>query len=385
MRHILENTPWHRAAITSILCGTFAFALRNATVNAAANSPSINSKYPANYVTVRRRVQDSVVEIRALALKTIVRKVTTTTSKRLLGHKKPVWRTVEKTVTTKVRTSSVGSGVILNTAGYIVTNAHVVYDATSIQVVLGDRRTYQAKIVGADPVADLAVIQINATGLKPAKLGRSSQLQTGQRVVDFGSPFRLTQSMTHGIISALHRRNNRVASAEDPQIKLMSHENFIQTDAPTDPGSSGGALVNMRGQVIGINESIKSTGGGGFNGIGFVIPADEVRFVVAQLIHTGHVNHGRLGCRVQEVTIPNPQPAGGALLTGLRVVQVAKDSPAWKGGLRTGDIIVTLNDRKIHRVAQLRNRAEFSAPGTHCSIGRWRGTAFQQLQIVIGG
>lgn len=381
----LEHFPWHRAAAGGILCGTLALALHPTPSRAAANSPALGSDYSANYQTVGRNVRNSVVEIRALALKTIVRKVITTTSKKLLGQKKPVWTTVEKTVTTKVRTSNVGSGVILNTAGCIVTNAHVVYDATSIRVVLADRRTYPAKIVGTDPVADLAVIQISAPYLKPAQLGHSSRLQTGQRVLDFGSPFRLTQSMTHGIISALHRRNNRVTSEDDPQIKLMSHENFIQTDAPTDPGSSGGALVNMAGRVIGINESIKSGGGGGFNGIGFVIPAAEVRFVVAQLIHTGHVQHGRLGCRVQEVTIRNPKPGTPTLLTALRVTQVTENSPAWTGGLRTGDLIVTLNGRKIQRVAQLRNRTEFSAPGTHMSIGRWRGTAFERISIVTGG
>lgn len=386
MRLILERSPWHRVAGIGILCGAFAFALEPGPSHAAVQPPAVGSGYSANYESVGRNVRDSVVEIRALALKTIVKKVTTTTSKKLLGHKKPVWKTIEKTVTTKVRTSNVGSGVILNTAGCIVTNAHVVYDATSIQVVLADRRTYQAKIVGTDPMADLAVIQINAPQLKPAQLGHSSQLQTGQRVLDIGSPFRLAQSMTHGIISALHRRNNRVTSSDDPQIKLMSHENFIQTDAPTDPGSSGGALVNMHGQVIGINESIKSgRGGGGFNGIGFVIPAAEVRFVAAQLIRTGHVKHGHLGCRVQEVTIQNPKSGTQTLLTGLRVVQVTKNSPAWTGGLRTGDIIVTLNGRKIHRVAQLRNRAAFSSPGSHMFIGRWRGTAYEQISVVMGG
>ena len=385
MRLVLERFPWLRASAIGILCGALWVAIQPAPASVAANPPSSGSDYSSNYETVCRNVRESVVEIRALALKTIVRKVITTTTKKLLGHPQPIGRTVEKTVTTKVRTSNVGSGVILNTAGCIVTNAHVVYDATSIQVVLADRRTYQAKIVGTDPVADLAVIQIHAPYLKPARLGHSSQLQPGQRVLDVGSPFRLTQSMTHGIISALHRRNNRVTSADDPQIKLMSHENFIQTDAPTDPGSSGGALVNMRGQVIGINESIKSGGGGGFNGIGFVIPAAEVRFVTAQLIHTGHVKHGRLGCRIQEVTIQNPKPGVTTLLTGLRVVQVTKNSPAWNAGLRTGDVIVALNGRKIHRVAQLRNRIEFSAPGTHMSIELWRGSALKQFAVVTGG
>ncbi len=337
-----------------------------------------------SYAAVHRQVRDSVVEIRAMAVKTIVKKITTRTSMHLLGHKKPVWHQVSKTITTKVTTNSVGSGVILSASGYIVTNAHVVYDAKSVQVILADRRQCAATIVGTDPVADLAVLKIVAPALKPARLGRSGQLQVGQRVVDFGSPYRLMQSMTHGIISALHRRNDRVTSSDDPEVKLISHEDFIQTDAPTDPGSSGGALVDMDGRVIGINESIDSNGGGGFSGVGFVIPSDEVQSVMTQIIAHHYVRHGHLGIRMNETTVNSP--AGGhKLITGLRVVQTLKTGAAWKAGLRNGDIILSLDGREIHRVAQLRNYAEFQPPGTHMALDVLRGKAVKKFEVITGG
>jgi S1-C subfamily serine protease len=334
------------------------------------------------FVHLRQRIKNSIVEINAVSIKKTVRKVITTTSQRMAGHHRPVSTRHVKTTTTVVTTTNVGSGVIWSRRGYIVTNAHVIYQAGNINVILADRRTYPARVIGTDPVADLAVIQIKAPFLSPATFGNSSRLKPGQWVVDFGAPFRLPQSMTQGIISALHRRNNHVTSAEDSQIKLLAHENFIQVDSAIDPGSSGGALVNLQGKVVGINESIKSGGSGSFSGVGFVIPSNEVTYVVHQLITKGNVVHGHLGIRVREDTMIVGSGHLQTLLTGLRINRIAAGSSAEHAGLRRGDMIVKLQGRAIHHAAQLYNRVAFTKPGTTLIFNVWRKNRFLTVDVA---
>lgn len=374
------------AVITWTAC-----CVRNNALALDANTRATHSPDYANaqdlsrtFRMVHDHMQNAIVEIKAIGITTKVRKVTTTTSRQLMGHSHPVSTVRTKTVTTVVTTTSVGSGVIFSSKGYIVTNAHVVFDAKTIEVILADKRHYSAQLIGTDPQADIAVLKISAPFLTSATFGKSSTLHVGQWVLDFGAPFRLPESMTQGIISALHRRNNHVTSAEDPQVKLISHENFIQVDSAFDPGSSGGALVNLRGQVVGINESIKSGGSGSFSGVGFVIPADEVMRVLHQLVTTGTVVHGSLGARVEESTVIVNQHAKPTLLTGLRVKAITPGSSARKAGLKIGDLIVRLNGTIIHHVAQLRNRIFFSTPGSTVVLSLWRGGKRLTIPLRVG-
>lgn len=341
----------------------------------ASTGPSRTSEVQglsATFRTIHRRIRNALVEIKAVGITKRVRKITTTTTRELPHYAAPRSTIKSKTVTTMVTTTNIGSGVICSTRGYIVTNAHVVFHAKTISVILADRRTYPAQLVGADPQADIAVLKITAPVLTRARFGHSSTLHVGQWVLDFGAPFQLAQSMTQGIISALHRRNNHVTSAEDPQIKLLSHEDFIQVDSPSDPGSSGGPLVNLRGHVVGINESIKSGGGGSFSGVGFAIPAREVVYVLHQIIKAGSVQHGHLGVHVTEKTIVTRSAGKKILVTGLHVDAISAHSPAVRAGLKIGDLIVAINGRSVYRVAQLRNRVAFSAPGTLLNLTVWR-------------
>ena len=364
----------------------------SATTFGAASSPTVkNQSPPINaqdlsriFRRIHHRLKNAIVEIKAIGIVKTVRKVTTTTSRRLLGHRRPVSTISTKTVTTVVTTTNVGSGIIFSPKGYIVTNAHVVFNAKTIEVILADKRHYPAQLIGAAPQADIAVLKISAPFLTSAVFGNSSRLHVGQWVLDFGAPFRFPESMTQGIISALHRRNNHVKSAEDPQVKLLSHENFIQVDSAFDPGSSGGALVNLRGQVVGVNESIKSGGSGSFSGVGFVIPSHEVVFVIHQLVTTGTVAHGSLGAHVTETSVIIHSRDKQTLRTGLRIDAISPGSSAENAGLKIGDLIVGLNGSVVDRVAQLRNRVFFTAPGKTMVVSLWRGGKLLKITFRVG-
>ena len=240
---------------------------------------------------------------------------------------------------------SAGSGVVVDAKqGHIITNAHVVENAREITVTLSDQRQFPAKVVGSDPRTDIAVIQIKATDLSQIALGDSDQLEPGDYVAAIGNPFGLQQSVSYGIVSALGR------SGMNPD----GFESLIQTDASINPGNSGGALVNLRGELVGINNMILS-GSGGNIGIGFAIPVNMARSITDQLIKFGSVKRGQLGVTIAPVT-PDVAEAlalkntGGALIT-----QIAKDSAAARAGLRAGDIVTALNGRNIKSAAEFRN------------------------------
>jgi len=240
---------------------------------------------------------------------------------------------------------SAGSGVIVDAKqGHIITNAHVVENAREITVTLSDQRQFPAKVIGSDPRTDIAVIQIKAPNLAQIVLGDSDQLEPGDYVAAIGNPFGLQQSVSYGIVSALGR------SGMNPD----GYESLIQTDASINPGNSGGALVNLRGDLVGINNMILS-GSGGNIGIGFAIPVNMARSITDQLIKFGSVKRGQLGVTIAPVT-PDVADAlalkntGGALIT-----QVSKDSAASRAGLRAGDIVTALNGRNVKSAAEFRN------------------------------
>ncbi len=232
---------------------------------------------------------------------------------------------------------SVGSGVIVDAAnGYILTNAHVVDEAETVIVTLGDGHHYTAKVIGLDKASDVGLLQIKAKGLTAITFGNSNNLQVGDRVAAIGNPFGLSQTVTSGIVSALGRTTG-----------IENYENFIQTDAPINPGNSGGALIDMQGQMVGINTAILAPSRGSV-GIGFAIPSNMAKSVMQQLIQYGNVRRGMLGVGAQDIT---PELAAAFKLQpntkGAVVTQVILGSPAEKAGIQVGDIITHVNNTLI--------------------------------------
>ncbi len=252
----------------------------------------------------------------------------------------------------KFKSASLGSGVIVSESGYILTNNHVIKGAEEIKVLLSDKREFKGKVVGTDPRTDLAVIKIDAKGLPAAKMGDSKKLKEGDFVLAIGTPFGLNQSITMGIVSAVGRSNVGIADLED----------FIQTDAAVNPGNSGGALVNMLGEVIGINTAIFSTSGG-YMGVGFAIPSEMIRTVMDSIIKHGRVIRGWLGVSIQNLTPELAKSLGIKQQTGVLVADVVKDSPAAKAGLKRGDVITHLDGKPVTDATNLRNTVAAAAPG----------------------
>ena len=242
-------------------------------------------------------------------------------------------------------TQGQGSGVIIDSeSGYVVTNHHVIENADQIRVHLDDGRSFEAKVVGADPEADVAVIQIPAQGLKAINIGDSDSLRVGDFVVAIGNPFGLSQTATSGIVSALGRSG----------LGIEGYEDFIQTDASINQGNSGGALVNLRGELIGVNTAILARGGGNV-GIGFAIPVNMVVSLTAQIIEFGEVRRGRLGVHIQDLTLELAQAFGVEAGSGALISKVIPDSAAKAADLREGDVITMVNGRAIKGATELRN------------------------------
>jgi serine protease Do len=271
----------------------------------------------------------------------------------------------------------VGSGIIISPDGYIVTNDHVVDNATQIKVTLNDRRILNAKVVGVDKLTDIAVLKVNASNLPSIVWGDSTKLQPGQTVLAFGSPFGYFQfSVTRGIVSAVNRPNPYSDDARKPG-------GYIQTDAAINPGNSGGPLVNAHGELVGINTFIISNSGS-FAGAGFAIPSQIVHAVSEQIIKNGKVEHGYLGIGMNDVTPDNAhffnlQDASGAIVS-----QVTPDSPASRGGLRTGDVISQLDGQKIVNGSALQVAVTEMAPGTKIALGIIRDGKPETLNLTVG-
>src|SRR2546430_140576 len=256
------------------------------------------------------------------------------------------------------RQSALGSGVIISGDGYILTNNHVVDNADDVKVDLPDGRSFSAKLVGSDKPSDLALLKINASDLRPLALGNSDAVQVGDVVLAVGNPLNLGQTVTMGIISA----KSRSTSVGDG-----SYEDFLQTDAPINHGNSGGALVNTKGELIGINSQILSPSDGNI-GIGFAIPANMARHVVEQLRTNGKVTRAQLGVSVQNVTSDMAQSLGLKQVGGVIVGSVQPGSAADRAGVKQGDVILSFNGQAVHDMNSLRNRVADTAPGTSASV-----------------
>lgn len=265
-----------------------------------------------------------------------------------------------------------GSGVIINKSGYILTNAHVVKDLSSIKVTLTDRREYAAKLIGADDKSDIALLKIEASDLPVATLGNSGSLKTGEWVVAIGAPFGFENSVTAGIVSAKNRA-----------LPQENYTPFIQTDVAINPGNSGGPLYNLKGEVIGINSQIYSRSGG-FMGISFAIPIEVAINVAEQLKATGKVERGQLGIVIQEVTHDLAKSFGLDKPTGALISNVLDGGPAQQAGLQVGDIIRSVNGEEVHVSTDLPMTIGALAPGKKIILGIWRKGQEIKVEIVLG-
>ncbi|KAF0814201.1 Periplasmic pH-dependent serine endoprotease DegQ [Andreprevotia sp. IGB-42] len=270
------------------------------------------------------------------------------------------------------QTQSLGSGFIIESGGYILTNAHVIAQADEIKVKLTDKREFKAKVIGSDARTDVALLKIEATNLPKVDLGSAEKLKVGEWVAAIGAPFGFENSVTAGIVSAKGR-----------SLPDETFVPFIQTDVAINPGNSGGPLFNLAGEVVGINSQIYSRSGG-FMGLSFSIPIDVAMKVAEELKATGHVTRGRIGVTIQDVTeelaksfgLPK---AGGALLSSIE-----KDGPADKAGLKPGDIIQKFNGQPIATPGDLPRLVTATKPGTQAKVQVWRDRATRDVTLTVG-
>ncbi len=269
---------------------------------------------------------------------------------------------------------ALGSGVIVQHDGTILTNHHVIDGAEQIQVELTNHRVFKAKVVGSDPPSDLAVLKIDAKDLDALSLGNSDQVRVGDIALAIGNPLGLGQTVTAGIISAKGRATG---------LSDGSFEDFLQTDAPINQGNSGGALINTRGELIGISSQILSTSGGNI-GIGFAIPSNMARNILDQILEGGKVHRGQLGVSIQPMTPELASKFGLSDVQGALVNSVIPNGPAAKAGIRQGDVIVDFNGAAVTDGNTLRNHVASTAPGTKVNLGIFRDHQKQQIQATLG-
>jgi serine protease Do len=267
------------------------------------------------------------------------------------------------------RPRGVGSGFILSSDGYVMTNAHVVDDASEVMVTLPDKREFKAKIIGADKRTDVAVVKIDATGLPAVRMGDVSKLRVGEWVMAIGSPFGLENTVTAGIVSAKQRDTG-------------DYLPFIQTDVAINPGNSGGPLINMRGEVVGINSQIYSRSGG-FMGISFSIPIDEATRVSDQLRQTGRVSRGRIGVQIDQVTKDVAESIGLGKAEGALVRGVESGSPGDKAGIEPGDIITKFDGKAIEKPSDLPRLVGNTKPGTKSSVTVFRRGSLRDITVTV--
>ncbi|MEC5213822.1 serine protease DegQ [Polaromonas sp. CG_9.5] len=273
--------------------------------------------------------------------------------------------------------AGLGSGVIVSSSGYILTNNHVVEGADEIEVVLNDTRKTRAKVIGTDPDTDLAILKIELDKLPVIMLGNSDELQVGDPVLAIGNPFGVGQTVTGGIVSALGRN----------QLGINTFENFIQTDAAINPGNSGGALVDGNGNLLGINTAIYSRSGGSM-GIGFAIPVSTAKQVLEGIVKDGQVTRGWIGVEPQELNAelieafklqPEAAKAGGVIITG-----VLQNGPAAQGGIKPGDVITAVNGQPVKNVSQLLTAVAALKPGTPAPLSVLRGSGAVEVAVTPG-
>ena len=271
---------------------------------------------------------------------------------------------------TQAPSESLGSGFIVSADGYILTNAHVIDGANVVTVKLTDKREYRAKVIGSDKQSDVAVLKIDAKDLPTVKIGNPDQSKVGQWVVAIGSPYGFDNTVTSGIISAKAR-----------SLPDETYIPFIQTDVPVNPGTSGGPLFNLNGEVIGINSMIYSQTGG-FQGLSFAIPINAAIKVKNELVETGHVERSRIGVTVQQINQQLAKSFGLPTPAGALVSSVEKDGPAAKAGLKPGDVILQVNQLKVNDSSDLPGEIADIKPGTQAQLQIWRDGATKTINVT---
>ena len=273
------------------------------------------------------------------------------------------------------RAQGLGSGVIISTDGYILTNHHVIDGADQIKVDLNDDRTLDAKVVGTDPLSDLAVLKIDASNLPVLALGDSDKVRVGDVVLAIGNPMGIGQTVTMGIISAKGRHTGLPGSG--------SFEDFLQTDAPINQGNSGGALVSTNSELIGINSQILTPSGGSI-GIGFAIPSNMARTITDTLIKTGKVRRGQLGVTVVKAGSETAKRLGVKESKGIVVAQIGPGGPADRAGLKAGDVITALNGTEVNDINTFRNQVASAGPGADVTLTVVRDGRRQEIRAKLG-
>jgi Do/DeqQ family serine protease len=270
-------------------------------------------------------------------------------------------------------TQATGSGVIVDAAqGYVLTNAHVVENATSIEVTTKDNRQFKARLIGRDPETDIAVLQISGSNLAAVPIGDSDRLQVGDFVLAVGNPFGLGQTVTSGIVSALGRTG----------LGIEGYEDFIQTDASINPGNSGGPLIDLQGRIVGINTAIVAPSGTNV-GIGFAVPINIARQVMDQLISGGEIKRGRIGVAIQDLTPDIAQALGTTRTQGAVIARVDPGSPAERAGLRTHDVVIAVDGAPIRNGAELKNRVVVARIGDAVDLTIVRGGSERTVAVRI--
>ena len=357
-------------SIGSIAGGAFvggsAMFAGHAPAAAVAAAPAVREPVtmPTTFAPVVKSVLPAVVNISSTK---IIKTSNYDQDDNPFGNLIPGFRTPNR----PQRQQGEGSGVIISPDGYIVTNNHVVDGATEVTIQTSDKRELKAKVIGTDPKTDVALVKVDAANLPYAHLGNSSDVEVGDIALAIGNPFGLGQTVTMGIISATSRGG----------LGIEDYEDFIQTDASINPGNSGGALVNTKGEVIGINTAILS-GSGGNQGVGFAIPVDMVRQIMTQLKDKGSVTRARLGVSIQELTPQLASAMGVKTSRGAVVGEIAADGPAAKAGLQKEDVIVAMNGKDVDS-RSLRLAVGSMSPGSKVDLKVLRGGNEQHIAVTL--
>lgn len=358
------------------LVGQFAAEAQRATGSAAAPTPAVANApmMPTTFAPVVKAVLPAVVNISSSKMV----KTPQMPDMDMFGQMFPGFpgfqmpRQAPQRQAPQQKESALGSGVIVSPDGYVLTNNHVIDGATDIKVSLSDKREFTAKVVGADPKTDVALLKLDAANLPSAVLGDSSNVEVGDIALAIGNPFGLGQTVTMGIVSAKERTG----------LGIEDYEDFIQTDASINPGNSGGALIDVRGQVIGINTAILS-GSGGNQGVGFAIPVNMAKKVMTELKDHGHVTRGFMGITIQDLTPGLASAFGAKVDKGVVVADVTADSPAEKAGIKKGDIILQADGKSVDKDTLHMMTAE-RAPGSTLSLKIIRDGKEQTINVKLG-
>jgi serine protease Do len=379
---MLRSSKFYLTAALILVIGIFVGLVLSSHVGIINTAPAKNQVSPKT-IDILTQLSDAQSEVAAVATPSVVNISTTRVIKsrdevpfdlfddpffrRFFGDQIP-----HPNVPKEHKEQSLGSGVIVSEDGYIVTNNHVIEKAQEIKVLLSNKRDYKAKLIGADPKTDIAVIKIEAKGLAALPWGDSNKLRVGEVVFAIGNPFGLNQTVTMGVIGAVGRAN----------VGIADYEDFIQTDAAINPGNSGGALINARGELIGINTAILSRTGG-YQGIGFAVPSSMARQVMDSLVKFKKVVRGWLGVSIQEVTSDLAEEFGVKDLKGALVSGVMKGSPAEKAGIKQGDVILQYNGKTVEDTGHLRNMVSQTPIGTTVKVRVLRSKKEIETDVAI--